>query len=306
MITTGRALASSGTIKEKMMRAFALTLMLCVLGLIPGSGNAENRLPKVIVSESAKPPLPDPGSETYHGHFLEVSALVGRQDFAAMTESLRRQVDIAEEVPGLSPRVRDFFRSIPISVSELACLNATKDPDGKDLDDPKDLLHLACYGNLAPDGGRIPAYGSVWESGKSRWTNSDPIALSLDTNAGVVMVRPITLTESSKSAQRPVILHELLHAYHSQVLPQGYKNPGILLHYKRAKEKQLYPANAYLMTNEREFFAVTASVFLYGEDGPLSRSMIKEKQPDYYRYLVFLFGFDPDPTPVITPLASTQ
>jgi hypothetical protein len=54
----------------------------------------------------------------------------------------------------------------------------------------------------------------------------------------------------------------LLHAYPSQVLPQGYENPGILPHYKRAKDKQTYPANAYLMTNEREFFAVTASVFL--------------------------------------------
>jgi hypothetical protein len=48
------------------------------------------------------------------------------------------------------------------------------------------------------------------------------------------------------------------------------------------------------LTNEREFFALTASVFLYGKDGQLTRSDLKEKQPDYFKYLVGLFGFDPD------------
>lgn len=100
------------------------------------------------------------------------------------------------------------------------------------------------------------------------------------------------------------MLHELLHAYHNRVMPQGFKNPGILMHYNLAKKGQLYPADAYLMSNEREFFAVTASVFLYGNDGSISRSTIKEKQPDYYTYLVFLFGFDPDRSPAPASEAS--
>ncbi len=139
---------------------------------------------------------------------------------------------------------------------------------------------------------------------KGRWTNSDPLALGEDTNLGVIMVRPIMLTSSSKDAKRPVLLHELLHAYHSLVLQQGFKNAGIEMHYRLAKGGNLYPADTYLMANAREFFAVTASVFLYGNDGPFSRANLREKQPDYYKYLVFLFGFDPDPTPAAIPLAS--
>jgi hypothetical protein len=87
-------------------------------------------------------------------------------------------------------------------------------------------------------------------------------------------------------------------------VPRGFKNAGILLHYNRAKDGQLYPAEAYLTTNEREFFAVTASVFLYGNDGPITRPTLKEKQPDYYKYLVYVFGFDPDRAPSASPVAS--
>jgi hypothetical protein len=59
------------------------------------------------------------------------------------------------------------------------------------------------------------------------------------------------------------------------------------------------------MTNEKEFFAVTASVFVFGRDGALTRANIKEKQPDYYKYLVWLFEFDPDCTSSV-PLASAN
>jgi hypothetical protein len=132
------------------------------------------------------------------------------------------------------------------------------------------------------------------------------VALAVDTNLGLIMVRPIMLGASSAYAQRPAMLHELLHAYHNRVVPRGFKNAGILLHYNRAKDGQLYPADAYLMINEREFFAVTASIFLYGKDGPITRSNIKEKQPDYYNYLVYIFGFDPDRASGITPVASAH
>jgi hypothetical protein len=283
------------------MRALLPTFMFCILALFSEAGNAQNRPSQIVASANAN-------SETYRGHFLDLSVLAGRQDFPKMADALRHQIDIVEGVAGLSPYVLDFFRSIPVLVSEVACLNPSKDKDAKDIDDPKALLHAACYGMALPEGSRSLSYGSVWDSSRSRWTNPDPVALGVDTNLGVIMIRPIMLGLGSSStyAERPVMLHELLHAYHNRAMPQGYKNPGILLHYNRAKEGQLYPAEAYLMTNEREFFAVTGSVFLYGNDGPISRSMIKEKQPDYYRYLVFLFGFDPDPAPNVSPVASTQ
>ena len=44
---------------------------------------------------------------------------------------------------------------------------------------------------------------------------------------------------------------------HHHVLPEGVRNPAILFHYNLAKSKQLYPENAYLMINEKEFFAAS-------------------------------------------------
>jgi hypothetical protein len=63
----------------------------------------------------------------------------------------------------------------------------------------------------------------------------------------------------------------------------------------------------YAMFNQQEFFAVTASIFLAGKESlhePKTREALKEKLPDYYKYLVAVFGFDPDPAK--TPIASTE
>ncbi len=55
-------------------------------------------------------------------------------------------------------------------------------------------------------------------------------------------------------------------------------------------------------------FAKTASIFLAGNDAdhePYTRAKLKEKQPDYFKYLVGLFGFDPDGSN-LTPVASAN
>jgi len=211
------------------------------------------------------------------------------------------QLDIVESV-GLSPRVLKFFHTVPFVVDELACLSSPKEyPDAR---------NAACYGMAAPERSQRTSHrvSTVWDNEKLQWSNPDAVDLAVDTGRGVVMVRPITLGASSGYAQRPVILHELLHAYHAKILPQGIQNPAVLLHFDLAKTNQLYPAGAYLMTNEREFFAVTASVFLYGKDDqePFTRSKLKEKQPDYFNYLVWLFGFNPDGVPGASPIASAD
>ncbi|UGY14430.1 hypothetical protein HAP48_0038725 [Bradyrhizobium septentrionale] len=59
------------------------------------------------------------------------------------------------------------------------------------------------------------------------------------------------------------------------------------------------------MKNQQEYFAVTASIFLASKDSghePYTRAMLKEKMPDYYKYVVGLFGADPEETSV-TPVA---
>lgn len=88
---------------------------------------------------------------------------------------------------------------------------------------------------------------------------------------------------------KPIVLHELLHAYNDQVLPGGFKNPDIMKYYRRGKE--LWPAGSYMLTNDREFFAVTASVYLFGNivRPPYSRAQLRAKQPAYYQWLAQLF-----------------
>ncbi len=295
------------------MRALSLllTLPLYILTLFPSSGNAGEARPFQIAavsdSEKLQEIIINPNHETYRGYFADLSEVVTRQDFALMADALRHQLDIVESV-GLSPRVLNFFHTIPIVVDDVACLNTEKadDKNTETADDKAPTLASACYSpanNLPERTSREP---TVLNSGK--WTNPNPVDLADDTNRGVVFVRPITLDASSTNTQRPNILHEMLHAYHANIMPQGFKNPLILFYYNQAKSKQLYPADAYLMTNQEEFFAVTASVFLYGKDDkpPFTRSNLKQMQPDYYKYLVWLLEIDPDRAPSATPVASAN
>jgi len=92
--------------------------------------------------------------------------------------------------------------------------------------------------------------------------------------------------------QKPILLHELLHAYHFRAMPGGFKNADILKFYNRAKQRNLYPEGEYLLRNVQEFFAVTASLYLWGnvDREPHTRENLKAKQPVYYKWLGELFG----------------
>jgi hypothetical protein len=84
----------------------------------------------------------------------------------------------------------------------------------------------------------------------------------------------------------------LLHAYHFRVLPGAAKNPDLLRFYSRAVEGQLYPPGSYVLKNVQEFFAVTGSLYLWGnvDRPPHDRATLHEKQPVYYKWLGELFG----------------
>jgi hypothetical protein len=101
-------------------------------------------------------------------------------------------------------------------------------------------------------------------------------------------------------AQLAVILHEMLHAFHAHLLPQGVQNADVLRFYDRAIDRGLYPAGEHLLRNQKEFFAMTASVFLYGKIArePYTRANLKQKQPAYYEFLARLFGINPDTTAI--------
>gem|GEM_PF-2646186 len=102
----------------------------------------------------------------------------------------------------------------------------------------------------------------------------------------------VTIAVDDPKDDRPILLHEFMHVYHLRRLPGGRDNPDILTFYRRAKAGALYPADAYLLSNPGEFFAMTASTVLYGRLArePFTREALRRKQPIYYGYLTGLFG----------------
>ena len=83
-----------------------------------------------------------------------------------------------------------------------------------------------------------------------------------------------------------------MHILHRSTFPGGFDNPTIERFYQEAVAGNLFPADSYMMSNRREYFAVTASCYLYGsvERPPYTRQAIAQQQPDYYAYLGRLFG----------------
>jgi hypothetical protein len=267
-----------------MSRALLISAVV-LIALGPVAGNAAPRSLAVETSSSdALPPAPT-GFEKYRGYAFDLSENAERKDVGAIADTLRRQLDVVENA-GFSPKVLQFFHSVPIIASEMACLD--------------EGAAAACYGLSVPV--REGAGLTTWDEVKHRWTNPDLVGLAADTGIGVVMLRPNMM----RYEQDPVMLHEFLHAYHAKLMPSGYDNKGINNFYGAAQHKNLFPKEAYVLKNNKEFFAVTASIFLAGKDSvhePFTRDKLKELMPDYYKYLVGVFGFDPD---AAIPVASAN
>ena len=267
------------------MRGLFLTssvvLMLSFASSFAGAG------PRVIqVEPAAEVP---PGFETYRGYLFDLSENSDRKDNGAITDLLKRQLDVVETV-GLSPKVLQFFRTVPIVASEMACTD--------------EGAAIACYGSVAPErADRTSRTFTTWDSKNMRWSNPNFVDLAADAGTGVIKLRPNML----KYAEDPVILHELLHAYHGKLMALGFDNLGVKAYHADAMGKNVFPKEEYAIKNPQEFFAVTASVFLAGKESihePHTRARLKEKLPKYYKYLVELFGFDPEPSDK-TPVAET-
>ncbi len=77
---------------------------------------------------------------------------------------------------------------------------------------------------------------------------------------GEVRIRPVRL-----DSERPVVLHELLHAYHYFKL--GLDHPEVISAYRAALDdtgNRAFSRPVYFLGNTKEFFAVTASIYLVG------------------------------------------
>src|SRR4029077_20614876 len=136
---------------------------------------------------------------------------------------------------------------------------------------------------------RVSSSFTTWDEANLRWRNPNFVDLAADAGPGVIVVRPIMLTH----AEDPVLWREFLPDYHGKLMPQGFDNLGIRAYHADAMSKQVFGKEDYVMKNHREFFAVTASIFLSGMKSiqePHTRAQLKEKLPKYYKYLVDLFG----------------
>jgi hypothetical protein len=112
-------------------------------------------------------------------------------------------------------------------------------------------------------------------------------------------------TKRNINEQPWVILHELAHAYHDQVL--GFDEPRIKAAYETFKksghgDKALLfngrRTRHYGLTNEKEFFAeMTEAFFGVNDFFPFNRGELKDAEPDIYALLVDIWESPPAKKP---------
>ncbi len=108
-------------------------------------------------------------------------------------------------------------------------------------------------------------------------------------------------TKRNINEQPWVILHELAHAYHDQVL--GFDEPRIVEAYEKYKKSGhgdktlLINGNRvrhYALTNHKEFFAeMTESYFGVNDFFPFNRAELKEAEPEIYELLAQIWESPP-------------
>lgn len=115
----------------------------------------------------------------------------------------------------------------------------------------------------------------------------------------VHITRAASLLELHHMLKHPmVVLHELAHAYHDEIL--GFDDPRILAAYRNAMDKGLYKkvltysgkeVEAYAATNEKEYFAEATEAYFYRNDFyPFLGSELKQYDPVGYDLMVEIWG----------------
>jgi hypothetical protein len=94
-------------------------------------------------------------------------------------------------------------------------------------------------------------------------------------------------------SDRAILLYELLHAYHHQVLRQP--TPSVGRAFNEARQDGIYPSkyrDAYFLSNPKEYFAVIAEIYLSGSSfrPPFNCGNVRKAQPQFIEYLGELFG----------------
>ncbi|RTZ64580.1 MAG: metallopeptidase [Verrucomicrobia bacterium] len=113
--------------------------------------------------------------------------------------------------------------------------------------------------------------------------------------------RAKALLNRGQWAKHPyVVLHELSHAYHDQMLNNGFENEEVLGAYNEAKEKGIYEkvllyngrmVKHYGLSNQMEYFAECTEAYLGVNDFyPFVRAELNEHDPRMYQLLKKIWG----------------
>jgi hypothetical protein len=111
--------------------------------------------------------------------------------------------------------------------------------------------------------------------------------------------RAAALISRSQLLKHPaVILHELAHAYHDQVL--GFDDAGILQAYRHAMDQGLYEkvlhhngrtGRHYAATDHKEYFAEATEAYLYHNDFfPFVRAELRQHDPTAFAQMERIWG----------------
>ena len=197
-----------------------------------------------------------------------------------------------------------FRRFAALLVSCLASLNAVAtDYNGFQIDE-----HLLDAGQHAAFSGAASASvidqlkivesvglpPAVLEGLKKTKINVDPDLrgqpgiFAVRNGEGAVWIRPIVFPSN-----KPILLHELLHAYHYNVLTM--RNREVQGAYERAKNGGLFPAAwqaSHFLENPKEYFAVTGTLYLFGDiqQPPFHCTELAKLGADYLAFLAAQFG----------------
>jgi len=93
--------------------------------------------------------------------------------------------------------------------------------------------------------------------------------------------------------KKPVLLHELLRAFQEQKL-KAPEHEIIANAYRQSRESGVWPARAPMLKSPQDFFAATATVYLFGDidTEPFTRGRLSQAQPEYWKWLGGVFdGF---------------
>jgi hypothetical protein len=85
--------------------------------------------------------------------------------------------------------------------------------------------------------------------------------------------------------KKPVLLHELLRAFQEQKL--GTDNKTVQSAFQEARASGVWPADAGMLKSAQDFFAATATVYLFGtvDTPPFTQGRLHQAQAEYWKWL---------------------